>query len=439
DNFHGYDCSKAEAAFKLRDDRNRHTFSFNDSAERILEAKKNFFKNIESEKKLTPRSLQIKNFYLACMDEKAGVRNEQREIAKLKELAGSVKTPQQFAQLMIRRLLAGEGTIFGYGATSNMDNPKVNDFVFAANIMNLPEYSYYDNKELMADYRRLMIDFFKLAEPQAAAASIEARVDNVIKLEKQFVEVIPHPAENRQRWTERRQEKQSDFFKKYPLIEAGPLFKKIPPNTLVFNVVPEGFELYNKSLTPENLQTLKDVFVFRFGKEIFDDSNPEYFKKKFDFNAKYLGGAIARADRQERCTKSAMYTFTKELDQLLVKKLFPDFPVEKFKTVASRIRESIITGLNQNTWLEASSKSKAILKMQKAKLYLIQPETPKQWDFVEVRQYSTNDRFLNSKQYQLASDRKLFKSLKDGANLEAWEMGPLTVNAYYDASANKFV
>lgn len=439
DNFHDYVCSKAEAAFKLRDDRSRHTFSFNDSAERILETKKSFFKNIQNEKKLTPRSLQIKNYYLACMDEKSGVKNEQREIAKLKSLVDQVKTPKDFAQLMIKRLLGGEGSVFWLGTSFNMDDPKVNDVIFVSSFMNLPEYSYYENKELMTDYRQLMIDFFKLVEPKTDVAAIEKRVDHVLKLEKQFVDIYPHPDENRQRWTERRQEKQADFLKKYPAIEAGPLFKKFPPHTLVQNIIPEGLDFYNKSLTAENTQTLKDLFLYRHGKDIFDDSNAEYYKKKFDFNAKYLGGSIARADRQERCTKSAAYTFTKELDQVLIKKIFPNFPVEKFKTVATKIRESIIRGLEKNTWLEASSKSKAILKMQKARLYLIQPETDREWDFVDIRKYSTTDRFNNAKQYQQASQQKLLKSLKEGANLDAWDMGPLTVNAYYDPSANKFV
>lgn len=439
DNFHAYVCSKAEAAFKLRDDRNRHTFSFNDSAERILEAKKTFFKNIALEKKLTPRSLQIKNYYLACMDEKNGARNEKVEIAKLKALVDRIQTPQQFADLQINRLLKSESSVVSFGVGSNQDNPNVNDIQVVASFMNLPEYSYYDNKELMADYRQLVIDFFKLVEPQTDVASIEARADRMLKLEKGYVDVYPHPEVERQRWTEKRQEKQADFINKYSAARLAPFFKKIPAQTLVLNAIPESLEFYNQSLTTENLTALKDFYLYSHGKDIFDDSNPEFFKKKFDFNAKYMGGPIARADRQERCTKNTMYTFTKELDQLLVKKIFPDFPADKFKAVASRIRESIIKGLTQNTWLETSSKNKAILKIQKAKLYLIQPENPRQWDFVDVRKYSTTDRFANGVQYKQAWDAKILKTLKTGANLEAWDMGPLTVTAYYDPSANKFV
>ena len=43
ENFHQYVCGNVEKNFKLRDDRSSHTFAFDDSDERILEKKKDFF------------------------------------------------------------------------------------------------------------------------------------------------------------------------------------------------------------------------------------------------------------------------------------------------------------------------------------------------------------------------------------------------------------
>ena len=69
-NFHQYVCGNVEKNFKLRDDRSSHTFAFDDSDERILEKKKSFFKNIQNERKLSARSHQLKDYYMACMSEK---------------------------------------------------------------------------------------------------------------------------------------------------------------------------------------------------------------------------------------------------------------------------------------------------------------------------------------------------------------------------------
>jgi putative endopeptidase len=441
ENFHQYVCSKVEASFKLRDDRSRHTFSFSDSSERILEAKKDFFKNIEKEKKLSPRAQQVKDYYLACMDEKSSAEIEQKELKKLQDELSKITTMKQFAEFQTSRIPKGEYTPVYFAAYSNQDNPKVNDIYISTYFMNLPEYSYYDNKELMAEYRKLAVEFFKIADPKLTDEQAQARADRAIKFEKSFVDVYPHPEVLRQRWSEKRQEKQEDFLKKYPLIAFESILAKTPKSILISNSVPETLEFYNKALadsSPEALETLKDFVLLTRGRSILDDSNPEYFKKGFDFSAKYLGGPVARADRQERCTRSAMNNFVLELDQVLIKKLFPHFPAAKFKTVAAKIRESIITGVKNNDWLEPATKAKAILKMEKAKLYLIQPETEKQWDFLPTKKYSTTDRFANARLRSVTSFERAVKTLKN-ANLEAWGMGPLTVNAYYDPSANKFV
>ena len=230
-----------------------------------------------------------------------------------------------------------------------------------------------------------------------------------------------------------------DFLKKFPLVGYAKLLSMAPKKTIVWNPVPESLQFYNDSLKAENLQALKDYITYSYGRAYYDDSNQAYYKKQFDFNAKYMGGAVVRPVRQERCTRQVMNTFTKELDQLLVGKLFPNFPVDKFKNVAQKIRESIIEGVKKNTWLESATKAKAILKMEKAKLYLVKPEGDKEWDFVAVRKYSAQDRFANSRLYGVTVIAKKYKSLKEPTNLEAWDMGPLTVNAYYDPSANKFV
>lgn len=441
ENFHQYVCSKVEASFKLRDDRNRHIFSFSDSSERILEAKKDFFKNIHKEKKLSARAQQVKNYYLACMDEKSGPKLEQKELKKLQQELSKIKTMKQFAVYQTSNIPKGEGGFINFAAYSNQDNPKVSDIYVTSDFMNLPEYSYYDNKELMADYRQLAIDFLKIVEPKITDEQAQVRADRMIKFEKSFVDIFPHPEVLRQRWSEKRQEKQEDFLKKYPYIAFESILEKAPKSILVSNSLPETLDFYNKLMndgTDESLATVKDFLLYSKGRGILDDSNPEYFKKVFDFNAKYLGGPVARADRQERCTRSATNNFVMEVDQVLVKKLFPDFPVAKFKAVAAKIRESIISGVKSNDWLEPATKEKAILKMEKAKLYLVKPETDREWDFLPVRKYSSHDRFANGRLRSRSHFEKAISTLTD-ANLEAWGMGPLTVNAYYDPSANKFV
>ncbi len=103
------------------------------------------------------------------------------------------------------------------------------------------------------------------------------------------------------------------------------------------------------------------------------------------------------------------------------------------------MRESIINGLKKNTWLEPETRAKAILKMEKAKLYLVKPKNDKEWNFLPVKKFSDKNKLDNSKTFAKNVIEKQIYDIKNGANLVAWGMGPLTVNAYYDPSANKFV
>jgi putative endopeptidase len=439
ENFHQYVCSKVEASFKLRDDRSRHTFSFSDSSERILEAKKDFFKNIDKRKNLSPRAVQIKNIYLACMDEKSGAELEKKNLEQLKKDIAQLKSAQDIVDFYFDQIQEGKNPVASLDAFSNQDNPlKLDAFVFV-DFSFLPEHSYYDNKELMADYKNLLIDFFKAAYPESSAEQIVTRVDRFLAFEKAFIDIYPKPEVMRQRWSEKRQELQKDFFAKYPKAQFEKLFKNVPKQTLVSNSIPEALKFYNESLEQNKVDELKDVVLFHQGLKYLDDSNPEFFKKAFDFQAKHLGGPVVRSDRQERCSRLASNTFVKELDQVLIKELFPKFPAAKFKEVAKKIRESIIAGMKRNTWLQEETRKKAILKIEKAKLYLVQPETQKEWDFFPVQKYSTKDRFENSRSINKAVLKRKIDRMKTGANLDEWLMGPLTVNAYYDPSANKFV
>ncbi len=439
EDFHKYVCSEAEAAFKLREDRSRHTFSFSDSSERILEAKKTFFAEISKQKSLNARSMQIKDNYMACMNENTGAAKEKSTIKKLHSEVDVLKSAKAFAKYQIDQMKAGKSSFIGFDVYSNQENPDINDIYLNVELMNLPEHTYYENAELMADYKKLIVDYFKLAEPKALESQIAERADKLIKFEKSFVEIYPHPEVRRQRWTEKRQQSQSDFLKAYRALALTDFLKKTPKSIFIQNSLPEALKFYNDALTDENLSVLKDFYKYSVGSQVIDDSNSEYFNKQFGFNNKFLGGAAARSVRHERCTKKVMYTFPKEIDQLLMEKLFPNFPTEKFKLVASKIRESIIQGTKNNNWLEPETKLKAILKTEKAKLYLVKPETEKEWDFVEVKKYSTSDRFANAELHTKTLLAKKLKSLVTGANLVAWDMGPLTVNAYYDPSANKFV
>ena len=265
ENFHQYVCSEAEGAFKLREDSSRHTFSFSDSSERILEAKKSFFAEIGKQKNLNPRSVQIKDNYLACMQEKSGAVNEKAALKKMHAEIDALKTPADFAKYQVQQISKGKTSFVGFDVYSNQDEPSINDMYINVELMNLPEHTYYENAELMAEYKKLIIDYFKITEPTALEIQLNERADKLIAFERNFVKIYPHPEVRRQRWSEIRQESQADFLKKYPQLALAGFLKQTPQKIWVQNSLPEALEFYNNSLIAENMPVLKDFYKYSVG------------------------------------------------------------------------------------------------------------------------------------------------------------------------------
>lgn len=440
DDFHKYVCSNVEASFKLREDRSAHFFAFEDSDERLLEKKKTFFKNIDSEKKLSPRSLQMKSYYLACMNEAGSAAEEKALVAGLRTDLDKLKSIEDYIAFNKENMVNEKWTFVNYDMGPNIDNPKIYDLMFDLGLMFLPEHSYYDNKELMSAYRDLVVEFFMTVYPEGNKDEFKKRAQAMIDFETRFKETYPKPAEFRKRWTEPRYVTREEFLKRTSAIGLDAFIKKnIPKKTLIRDFIPESFEFMQKELKNENLQVLKDIYFFRSARGYMDDAYPELFKKRMEFSHKFLGGAPSRPDRQERCTTSVMGSFNRELDQEMLPRLFPKFPAEKMRTVAEDVRKSIIAGLESNTWLSKEGKKGAIAKIKNAKLQLIQPYTAKEWDFKPIQKYTDDKPYLNGKLLGMLGHKRNFERFKEGVNQEAWGMGPLTVNAYYSADKNKFV
>ena len=440
DDFHAYVCDDVEKNFKLREDRSAHTFAFDDSDERILEKKKSFFKNIDQEKKLPPRAFQMKAYYKACMNFESSAKEEKNLVKELIKDVSQLSTIKDYVEFNKKNMTNEKWSFVGYDLSPNIDNPKIYDVTFDLGYMFLPEHSYYENTELVAAFAELMADFLDIIYPNEKREEHLKRAQAIIDFEKRFKVTYPLPADFRQRYTEPRYVTRAEFFKRTSAIGLEAFFNKnVPAGTLVRDFIPESFEFVQKELKQENLQILKDMFVYRSARGFMDNAYPELFKKRLAFSYKFLGGAPTRPDRQERCTMSVMGSFSRELDQEMLPRLFPNFPKQKMVDVSTKIRASIIDGIEKNTWLSTESKSGALEKIKKAKLQIIQPMTDKEWDFKPIQTYSADKPYSNSQRLALLGHKRALEKLKKGVNQEAWGMGPLTVNAYYSPDKNKFV
>lgn len=433
--FYEHVCSKVNASFQLRPDRSAHTFSFSDSAERLLEKKKTYFKKLSSRKPASKRETALKNVYLACMSPKARAADERAEVARLKKLYSGMKEREQVLDWIGKTHLAAETSPIEWNSISNFDKPLSSDLYVMADLLSLPEKSYYKKADVVADLRKMMTTFFKTIGESDPAK----RADEVLKFETALAEVSPTPEEMRQIVNNRSFIAKDKLLKDLPALRLEPLLKEMPENILIRDWTPAALKQVNDLFAAGDLDTIRSVMLFHSLSDTLDDAYPAYFKTKFEFQRKHFGGPDKRPDRQERCTRMTMRTFSKEIDSILLQQMFPDFPREKFVALAEKIRASLLRSLEGNSWLSKDAHAEAVEKMKKAHLMLVAPTTDREWDFLPEADYSSKSPLANARTIDQVYKKKTLQELREDQDPNKWLMSPLTVNAYYDPSQNKFV
>lgn len=439
DDFYSYACSRAIDSYALRPDRSSHTFAFDDSAERLLEKKKAFLRDIATEAKkgtkLTPRSQTLATIYNACMDPAASAKEEKNRVAETIQRLAAVKDQAAFARFLADERKAARTSFLEIGNLANQSQPDIYDFYFVANAMSLPERSYYESPDVRSAFKNILVQFFQTIGSTKAAADAQA----VLDFETGFAKVSPLPAEWRDIWVQKSEVSRADLVKKYPNFHFEDVLPQIPETTLIRHFTPDTYAWLQDRLNRENLDTLKAVYLFESLSSMLDDGYPEFKKAYYAFGVKQLGAPKVRPVREERCTMAVMNSFTKELDAELLPKVFPDFPEDKFVALAEEIRKSIITGINSNQWLSEQGKAGAREKMSKARLQLVKPRNDEEWRFNPEAEYSLTEPNGNFEKLAAKLQERSLTELKQKRNSNVWDMGPLTVNAYYSPDDNKFV
>lgn len=437
--FHAYVCAKAEADFQLRPDRSSHTFAFSDSRERLLQKKQSFMLDLPNSEHLNPTTEQIRSFYLSCMDEKAKAASERSLVQNMLQQLNPLKTKEAVLQWSSDATLKGDHGLLDFDNSPNQGDPLTLDIYFNVNLMRLPDHKYYENPQLMEDYQKLLTSFFASIRPSEGQSKAEQRAKQQIKLQKDFIKVYPVASVRRDRWSEKHEQTQAEALKKYSHLPLQTLLRLTPASAKVSIPVEEGLKFIDEHLADYSVDTWKDSLLLSNVNGALDDAYPGYFKEKFAFDQKYFGGPTQRAERQERCTLAVGGRFLRELDSAMIEKIFPNFDQNKVESIAAAVRSSIRQGIEKNKWLSTEARKEAWEKITVAKLQLVKPRTEKEWDFTPLRIYTKDDFHGNDRTYRQAQIAKVLKELTEPANQEAWGMGPLTVNAYYSGSENKFV
>lgn len=360
-----------------------------------------------------------------------------KKILNLKSLKDLEKNMKDF-------VLDGVDLPFSFMVFQDFKDSNNEVLYFTAANLFLPDTSYYENEET----KQQLIGLFTMTTMQVLSLyglEEEAAQDLLNKALAFDAMLVPVTMSSVER---------ADMIKMY-----NPLLKdEFASKTKTFNLFKVAEALVGQDV--DKVVAMNLDFIDKF-EEIVNDANFELIKawmvvsNILTFSAelteelRVAGGAfgralqgIAEAQSQE---KAAFYQAYDRLSQAVgLYYGLTYFGPEAKKDVEDMVNTIIGVykdRINKNTWLNAETKAKAILKLNTMKVHIGYPrELPKYYDKYKVGSYAEGSNLVKEKlKYSRLVQKENFKKYNKKPNRNLWAMPASMVNAYYQPMNNQIV
>lgn len=360
-----------------------------------------------------------------------------KKILNLKSLKDLEKNMKDF-------VLDGVDLPFSFMVSQDFKDSNNEVLYFTAANLFLPDTSYYENEET----KQQLIGLFTMTTMQVLSLyglEEEAAQDLLNKALAFDAMLVPVTMSSVER---------ADMIKMY-----NPLLKdEFASKTKTFNLLKVAEALVGQDV--DKVVAMNLDFIDKF-EEIVNDANFELIKawmvvsNILTFSAelteelRVAGGAfgralqgIAEAQSQE---KAAFYQAYDRLSQAVgLYYGLTYFGPEAKKDVEDMVNTIIGVykdRINKNTWLNAETKAKAILKLNTMKVHIGYPrELPKYYDKYKVGSYAEGSNLVKEKlKYSRLVQKENFKKYNKKPNRNLWAMPASMVNAYYQPMNNQIV
>lgn len=381
---------------------------------------------------------KLGNFYQACMDEAA---IEERGAQPLEPLFEEVAAVDDLPSLMHaagRLHRSGVHPFFSMYVSPDYVDPSINLAHLGQGGLGLPDRDYYLGKDeaakqTLAAYERHIAENLERLGDESAAKTAKA----IVAFETKLAEVSKPRAELR------------DPEKHYNRVTAEGLAAMAPqlpwasfleatgyPKVNDFNAAPEEFFVAMAEIVASTeMATLRDYLRWQVLETYAEHLSQPFAQSHFEFFRKTLRGQQEMAPRWKRCVDTTDKAMGEALGQHYVEQHFAGDSREIALEMIHGIEAAFEEGLPQLSWMDATTRERAVEKMKAVVNKIGHPEEWKSYDALEVgNDYTANLMAAFSVEF----DRNASK-IGQAVDRKEWHMSPPTVNAYYNPSMNEMV
>lgn len=385
-------------------------------------------------------SQKIADFYTTAMDtiaiDKAGLsplKPDFDRIAKATSMDELLKLNAEFRT-------KGSESMFGmYISQDDMNSEKM-AVQLSQGGLGMPNRDYYfDNDSKSAAvrqaYQEMMVKIFqKLGMDNAAAAKA---MTSVFAMETRMAKASRKLADLRDPYKNYHKMPLAKFAATVPNLALDKYFPVLGINKLDSVIVgqPEFYTVLNTELKTTPLDVWKVYMQFNLVTDLSKFLDSSTYMITFEYG-KTLNGAKQPRPRWKRVLDSEERAMGEALGQLFVHEYFNDKAKQRYNDLVEAIRTAYKERIENLTWMNDSTKAKALDKLAKIKKKVGYPDKWKDFSAMKIGKTSYVENMMNADRWWFNYNvNKLGKPV----DRNEWDMTPQTYNAYYNPSNNEIV
>jgi putative endopeptidase len=210
------------------------------------------------------------------------------------------------------------------------------------------------------------------------------------------------------------------------------------PNKIIVEN-PEGLKLVNSLISEDNMENMR---IFLKTNVLLNTDNflTSDHRKACDELRKVFYGVEPIELNEGSGVKFVNCQLNEIISKLYVDKYFDKESKYDVENMAKEIIKNFENRLQNNSWMSASTKEKALKKLENVNIKIGYPEKWNDYSDIKINSYEEDGSLVeNIINIYVSQSKKQFSKLNQPVNKSEWNMGACTVNAYYNALNNEIV
>ncbi|WP_432222657.1 M13 family metallopeptidase [Flavobacterium sp. TMP13] len=385
------------------------------------------------------------NYYNSILDTVGRNRRGITPLQPYLKKIDAIKNVSDLQKLLVEMEPKGGLGFFGLYVSSDSKNSTRNVVSLVPGSLGLPDKDYYnsddkDSKEKRAKYEAHVARMMQFIGETPAQAKTNAAA--ILALETKMSAPRLDRVERRDRRKQYNPTAVNDLSKMTPSLDLKGFITAIGMTKVDTVIVtqPRYMEVLETVFKEKNIPAWKEYLKWTLLNRSSSQLSTDIENANFEFYGTALTGAEKQRPRDERALQVLNRSIGEALGKLYVEKYFPAEAKTKAENMIKNVIAAYEIRINDLPWMSASTKEKAIEKLNKLTVKIGYPDKWKDYSQLQIKGISEGGSYFeNNMNLAKWSFEEGLADLKKPVDKTRWGMSPQTVNAYFNPSYNEIV